>query len=107
MKLVTVVPRRVVIDAVMAERRRSAKVVANFVNWARYTGLPAARFEGMSQMVFDSLLREFEDCLDRVRRPWRVRQAERRAATPGRLRKCCGLCGGDDHRAPRCPGRPS
>lgn len=39
--------------------------------------------------------------LERIRRPWRLRVAARKRATPGRLRRCCGICGADDHTAPR------
>lgn len=39
--------------------------------------------------------------LERIRRPWRVRLAARKAAVPGRRRRCCGICGGEDHTAPR------
>jgi hypothetical protein len=80
--------RRCVVDAVMAERRRCARLLEN------------ARARGAADL--QALV---DDVLERIRRPWRVREAARRAAVPGRLRKCCGLCGGDDHRAPTCPGR--
>ena len=56
----------------------------------------------------DVFLRELlEDRLARIRSPWRVRAAARKRVVPGRLRRCCGICGADDHRAPKCPGRPS
>lgn len=95
--MVTVVPRRVVVDAVMAERRRCAKVLEGAIKGARGSGL--------EPLVRDVLVGVLADRLERIRQPWRVRQAIRRAAVPGRLRKSCGLCGGDDHRAPKCLGR--
>lgn len=55
----------------------------------------------IAELPADATDRELlEERLERIRRPWRVRLAARKAAVPGRLRRHCGICGDDDHTAP-------
>jgi len=98
----TTAQTREILDAVMAERARCAIALEKLI--ARL-GLEARRAPPGEAVTYERLLALLEERADRIRRPWRVREAERKAQIPGRFRKCCGLCGGEDHRAQRCPGR--
>lgn len=56
----------------------------------------------IAELPADAADRELlEERLERIRWPWRVRMAARKAAVPGRLRRSCGICGDEDHTAPR------
>jgi hypothetical protein len=88
--------RREIIRAVNGERARCAKLMEN----ARtLLGNDGAWSDGKPGRAWEVLT----DYLDRIKRPYRVRRDARRRVVPGRLRKCCGVCGGDDHTAPKCP----
>jgi hypothetical protein len=96
--VITSAQRAEIQEAVNRERARCARVLE--VTIERLGGAKGPpEDKGMERVVWAILCER----LDAIKKPWRVRQAEKRAVMPGRLRRCCGICGGDDHTAPRCP----
>lgn len=86
--------RREVVEAVNRERARCVRLVER-ARAQLQASIPGKQSRAWTWVVLT-------DHLDRIRRPYAVREAARRAAVPQRLRRSCGLCGGDDHTAPKC-----
>ncbi len=87
--------RREVVDAVMAERYRCAKVLERAIR-----DLGGRNQPGSPKLRTVYLL---ADLAERIRWPWKVRNADR--PRQSRAHYCCTRCGGDGHNRARCPDK--
>lgn len=91
--------RRRVIEAVTRERARCARILeASIERLGGVAGPPEDH--GLERVLWTVLC----DRLDRIRRPWAVRREsppEHSIRYVPRRRRSCGICGGEDHTAPR------
>jgi hypothetical protein len=89
--------QREILDAVMAERYRCARLLLNIIG--RLGGIVGPAVDHPDRALWTILT----DLHDRIRTPWKVRHAARRRRPPFN----CGRCGEEGHTAPskKCPGR--
>lgn len=86
--MTTSAQRAEIVEAINRERARCVRILE-----AAMKRLDSESYYDVRAMLTEKL--------DHIRNPYRVRVAEKRAAVPQRMRRCCGICGGDDHTAPR------
>jgi hypothetical protein len=92
--------RRRVIEAVTRERARCARILEVSIQRLGGVGGPPEDNNTVERILWTVLC----DRLDRIRRPWAVRRTDppdQVIKYLPRRRRCCGICGSEDHTAPR------